>query len=383
MINNSSYKRTCSRLSALATSLIFCLFIYTSASAVPVKIRAGITMQSWGEVDGKKVYLFTLTNKNGAEIKITNYGGSITSWITKDKAGNKSNIVVGFDSLDAYVKLAPNYGATIGRFANRIANAQFPLDGKTYKLTANDSKNHMHGGLKGFGKVVWNADRIVDKIPSLTLRYFSKDGEEGYPGNLNVSVKFTLTDADELVIEYTAETDKATPINFTNHAYFNLTGDINNTVLSQMVWIDANNYIAVDSTLIPTGEIKPVKGTAFDFTTAHKIGDNIGQTKSGYDNSFVLNKKDKAFKKAATLYDSISGRRIDVFTTEPGLQFYTGNFLNGKLKNRDGKAIERRTALCLETQHFPDSPNKPNFPSTILRPGTKYHSKTTYQISIK
>jgi aldose 1-epimerase len=385
MIINSSYKRTGAlSYQFVINCFVFCLISYASAiAAAPNKTNAGIVKQDWGEVGGKKVYLYTLTNKNGTEIKITNYGASITSWITKDKAGNRSNIVVGFDSLEQYVKRAPNYGASIGRFANRIANAQFVLDGKTYNLSANDTKNHMHGGFKGFGKVVWDADAIVDKVPSLVVRYFSKDGEEGYPGNLKVSVKFTVTNADELVIEYNAQTDKATPINFTNHPYFNLTGDIKNTILSHTLWIDANNYIAVDSTLIPTGEIKPVKGTAFDFTTPHKIGDNIALTKLGYDNSFVLNKKDKAFKKVATLFDNISGRRMDVFTTEPGLQFYTGNFLNGTLKNRDGKFIEKRTALCLETQHFPDSPNKPNFPSTILRAGENYHSVTKYKISIK
>jgi aldose 1-epimerase len=383
MTINSDYKRRSSLpVICVMITLSFCMFAHTS-SAAPVNTKPGISKQDWGELDGKKVYLYTLINKKGSEIKITNYGGSITSWITKDKAGKRSNIVVGFDSLDTYIKRAPNYGATIGRFANRIGNAQFSLDGKTYKLTANDTKNHMHGGFKGFGKVVWEANNIVDKVPSLTLTYFSKDGEEGYPGNLKTSVKFTLTDADELVIEYNAETDKPTPINFTNHPYFNLSGDISNTILNQTLWIDANSYVVADSTLIPTGEIKPVKGTAFDFTYPHKIGDNIAQTKSGYDNSFVLNKKGGAFKKVATLHDNASGRTMEVFTTEPALQFYTGNFLSGKLTNRDGKPIEKRTALCLETQHFPDSPNKPNFPSTILRPGEKYHSVTKYKISIE
>ena len=342
--------------------------------------KAGITKTDWGELDGKKVYLFTLVNDKGTEVKITNYGGRVTSFVTADKNNNRSDIVVGFDSLQPYLQKPPYFGALIGRYGNRIGDAKFTLDGTTYKLAANNGKNHLHGGIKGFDKVVWDASTVADSVPSLTLKYLSKDGEEGYPGNLDVTVQYTLTNDDELKIEYNAETDKATPVNLTNHSYFNLSGDVSNTILNHTLMIDADNYTPVDSTLIPTGEIKPVKGTPFDFTSPKKIGRDIGSVKGGYDHNWVLNKKDASLQKVAVLSDSVSGRSLEVYTTEPGLQFYTGNFLDGKFINRDGKAINQHTALCMETQHFPDSPNKPNFPSTILKPGEKYHSETVYKV---
>lgn len=344
--------------------------------------KAGITKTDWGEVDGKKVYLFTLTNAKGTEVKISNYGGTVTSFVTADKAGGKSGIIIGFDSLNNYLQKPPYFGALIGRYGNRIGNAKFTLEGKEYKLAANDGKNALHGGLKGFDKVVWDATVVNDSLPSLTLNYISKDGEEGYPGNLKVTVKYTLTEDNELKIEYNAETDKATPVNLTNHTYFNLSGDVSNTILNHTLMIDADNYTPVDSTLIPTGEIKAVKGTPFDFTSPKKIGRDIDSVKGGYDHNWVLNKKDASLQKVAVLSDSASGRSLEVYTTEPGLQFYTGNFLNGKFINRDGKSIKQHTALCMETQHFPDSPNKPNFPSTILKPGEKYHSETVYKVVV-
>ena len=344
--------------------------------------KAGIMKTDWGEFDGKKVYLYTLTNKNGVQVKITNYGGTVTSWITPDKNGNKSSIVIGFDSLQSYLQKPPYFGALIGRYGNRIGNAKFTLDEKAYQLAANDGKNSLHGGNKGFDKVVWDASIGDTSTPSLTLNYLSKDGEEGYPGNLHVTVQYTLTDDDELKIEYNAETDKATPVNLTNHSYFNLTGDINNTILDHTLMIDADNYTPVDSTLIPTGEIKSVKGTPFDFTTAKKIGRDIDLVKGGYDHNWVLNRKDSSLKLVATLSDSISGRKLEVSTTEPGLQFYTGNFLDGKFINHDGKPTNQHTALCMETQHFPNSPNQSNFPSTILKPGEKYHTVTIYKLSV-
>jgi aldose 1-epimerase len=342
-----------------------------------------VTKKEWGEVDGKKVYLFSLENKNGTIVTISNYGGTVTSFVTKDKNGNASSIVVGFDSLQSYLQQPPYFGALIGRYGNRVGNAKFTLDGVTYKLAANNGKNHLHGGLKGFDKVVWDARVPNDSAPSLTLKYLSKDGEEGYPGNLNVTVQYTLTNDDGLEIEYNAETDKATPVNLTNHSYFNLTGDVSNTILNHSLMIDADHYTPVDSTLIPTGEIKSVKGTPFDFTTAKKIGRDIDSVKGGYDHNWVLNKKDTSLQKVAELSDSVSGRTLEVYTTQPGLQFYTGNFLDGKFINRDGKPLNLHTALCLETQHFPDSPNKPNFPSTILRPGEKYHEVTIYKVKLK
>jgi aldose 1-epimerase len=342
-----------------------------------------VTKKEWGEVDGKKVYLFSLENKNGTIVTISNYGGTVTSFVTKDKNGNASSIVVGFDSLQSYLQQPPYFGALIGRYGNRVGNAKFTLDGVTYKLAANNGKNHLHGGLKGFDKVVWDARVPNDSVPSLTLKYLSKDGEEGYPGNLNVTVQYTLTNDDGLEIEYNAETDKATPVNLTNHSYFNLTGDVSNTILNHSLMIDADHYTPVDSTLVPTGEIKSVKGTPFDFTTAKKIGRDIDSVKGGYDHNWVLNKKDTSLQKVAELSDSVSGRTLEVYTTQPGLQFYTGNFLDGKFINRDGKPLNLHTALCLETQHFPDSPNKPNFPSTILRPGEKYHEVTIYKVKLK
>lgn len=347
--------------------------------------KGGIMTTDWGETDGKKVSLYTLTNKNGVQVKITNYGGIVTSWITPDKNGAKSDIVLGFDSLQGYLSKPPYFGAIIGRYGNRIGKAQFKLDGNTYKLAANNGVNSLHGGEKGFDKVVWDATASSDNT-SLTLNYLSKDGEEGFPGNLKVTVTYTLTDDDELLIQYDAETDKATPVNLTNHSYFNLTGDVSNTILNHTVWIDADKFTPVDNTLIPTGELKPVKGTPFDFTTPHRIGERIesvpGAAPGGYDHNFVLNNQGNSLKLVAYVTDSVSGRKLEVFTTEPGLQFYTGNFLNGSIISRDGKAINKNSAFCLETQHYPDSPNKPDFPSVILNPGDKYHTETKYKVSV-
>ncbi|MDE3237087.1 MAG: galactose mutarotase [Bacteroidota bacterium] len=345
-------------------------------------IKKGITKANWGQSDGKEVDLYTLTNKNGVTVKISNYGGTVTSWIVPDKKGDRSSILLGFDSLSGYLAKPPYFGALIGRYGNRIANASFSLDGKTYKLSANDGKNSLHGGIKGFDKVVWDVKTIADSIPSLVLTYLSKDGEEGYPGNLTVTVQYTLTDDNELSIEYTAQTDKPTPVNLTNHNYYNLTGDHSNTILKHILFIDADKYTPVDSTLIPTGELKDVKGTPFDFTTPTAIGARINSVKGGYDHNWVLNRKDSSLQLVATVSDTLSGRKLDVYTTEPGLQFYSGNFLNGSIIGSDGKPFNQHTGLCLETQHFPDSPNKKDFPSTILRPGEKYHSITKYKFSL-
>ena len=342
-------------------------------------MKAGISKESWGNVDNDSVYLYTLTNAKGTVVKITNYGGIVTSFVTEDKAGNKSNIVLGFDSLAGYLEKPPYFGALIGRYGNRIGDATFTLDGKEYTLAANNGKNALHGGLKGFDKVVWTPTVMNDTIPTLMLSYMSKDGEEGYPGNLKVMVHYTLTNDDELKIEYSATTDKATPVNLTNHSYFNLTGDVNNTILGHTLMIAADHYTPVDTTLIPTGEIKAVKGTPFDFTAAKPIGKDIDSVPGGYDHNFVLNNKDGSLQKVAVLADSVSGRTLEVYTTEPGLQFYTGNFLDGKF-TVNGTPVKYRTALCLETQHFPDSPNKPEFPSTILQPGTTYQSTTIYKV---
>lgn len=348
--------------------------------------KAGITKQAWDKVDSQAVDLYTLTNKNGVEVKISNYGGKVTSWITPDKNGKKSNIVLGFDHASSYTKDVPYFGALIGRYGNRIAKGKFKLNGTEYTLATNDGPNHLHGGNKGFDKVIWTAEPVTDTIPALTLTYLSKDGEEGYPGNLKVTVKYTLTDADELKIEYMATTDKATPLNLTNHSYFNLSGDHSNTILDETIQINADHYTPVDGTLIPTGKLEPVKGTPFDFTKPEKIGARINEVPGkpvGYDHNFVLNNSDTTLHQAAVVYDASSGRQLEVLTTQPAIQFYTGNFLDGKLKSDDGKPINQHTAFCLETQHYPDSPNQPAFPNTILKPGETFKSATIYKVSVK
>ena len=354
----------------------------TNMESDSTSMMTSITQKKdWGTFDGKQVFLYTLTNKNGVKVSISNYGGTITEWLTKDKSGKLSSIVIGFDSLSGYLAKPPYFGALIGRYGNRIAKGIFKIGATEYKLATNNAPNALHGGNKGFDKVVWDATADSTK-PELTLHYISKDSEEGYPGTLDVTVKYTLTDGDELEIDYNATTDKATPINLTNHAYFNLTGDVSNTILNHSLQIEADNYTPVDATLIPTGKIEAVKGTPFDFTTSTRIGARIDQVKGGYDHNWVLNSKGGSMSKVATLTDSISGRKLEVYTTEPGLQFYSGNFLDGTFKNRDGKPITQHSAMCLETQHFPNSPNQPNFPNTILQPGERYHTTTRYKVSL-
>lgn len=347
------------------------------------EITSTITQEDWGKADGKSVSLFTLTNSNDVVVTISNYGGIVTSWLAPDRSGSKANIVLGFKTLDEYLAGHPFFGAIVGRYGNRIAKGKFTLDGETYSLAVNNGENHLHGGNKGYDKVVWDATIDSTSSPSkLKLSYLSKDGEEGYPGNLNINITYTLTDSNELIIDYSAETDKATPCNLTNHSYFNLTGDYSKTILEHYLTIDADKYTPVDGGLIPTGELKAVQGTPFDFTTAHKIGERIDQVPGGYDHNFVLNKTNNAMTLAAVLYDSASGRKIETYTTEPGVQFYTGNFLDGSLSS-GGVPINKNTGLCLETQHFPDSPNQSTFPSSILRPGEKYATTTKYVFSLQ
>jgi len=342
----------------------------------------GITKSSFGKAGGNEVFLYTLINSKGTEVKITNFGGIVTSWISADKNNKRSSIVLGYDSLSGYLAAHPYFGAIVGRYGNRIAKGKFSIDSVEYTLAINNGPNHLHGGVVGFDKVVWEPTVENDSVPSLLLSYLSKDGEEGYPGNLNVDVHYTLTDEDELKIEYTATTDKKTVVNLTNHSYFNLTGDVANTILDHELQIDADHFTSVDSTLIPTGEITSVKGTPFDFTQPTKVGLRIDSVKGGYDHNYVFNKLDASLTKVASVSEQKSGRVLEVFTTEPGVQFYTGNFLDGTLKTSDGKAIQQHAALCLETQHFPDSPNEPNFPTTILLKGQKFHSITVYKLSV-
>ncbi len=360
-------------------------FLFTSCNQInktKMEKSKGITRSSFGTAGGKEVFLYTLINSKGTEVKITNFGGIVTSWISADKNGKNSSIVLGYDSLSGYLATHPYFGAIVGRYGNRIAKGKFLIDSIEYTLAINNGPNHLHGGVVGFDKAVWEPTVENDSVPSLLLSYLSKDGEEGYPGNLNVDVHYTLTDEDELKIEYSATTDKKTVVNLTNHSYFNLTGDVTNTILDHELQIDADHFTAVDSTLIPTGEITPVKGTPYDFTQPTKVGLRIDSVKGGYDHNYVFNKIDASLTKVASVSEQKSGRVLEVFTTEPGVQFYTGNFLDGTLKTSDGKAIQQHAALCLETQHFPDSPNEPTFPTTLLLPGQKFHSITVYKLSV-
>ncbi|MFY0255053.1 aldose epimerase family protein [Chitinophaga sp. 30R24] len=342
-----------------------------------------IAPRSFGQSDGQEVLQYTLKNSNGMEVKILNYGGIITDIITPDKQGQKGNVVLSYDSLSGYQQQGqPYFGALIGRYANRIANAKFKLDGKEYTLASNDHGNTLHGGLKGFDKVVWAAK--PDGNSSLELVYNSKDGEEGYPGNLQATVVYTITPDNALEIVYKATADKPTPVNLTNHSYFNLSAGKDNTILGHELLLKARRYTPVNDKLIPTGKLEPVKGTPMDFTNAKKIGAEIDKVKGGYDHNFALDKKEGELANVATLYDPSSGRVMDVFTTQPGIQLYTGNFLDGTLANtRNGQKYMQHAALCLETQHFPDSPNQPSFPDVILQPGETFSQITMYKFSVK
>lgn len=338
----------------------------------------------WGQDGEKTVYCYTLTNKNGMEVKITNFGGIITSITVPDKSGVMENVVLGFDNLEAYQDGHPYFGSLVGRYGNRIAKGQFVLDGVTYRLAVNNGPNHLHGGLKGFDKQVWEVDTAYSTMDSvvLCLSYLSADMEEGYPGNLMVKVSYVLTADNEIKIGYDAETDRATVLNLTNHSYFNLTGCKEN-VLNHEVVLLADSITPTDTTLIPTGVMAPVAGTPFDFTRAHAIGERIAEVPGGYDVNFVLGNTAGHLVKAAEVYEPVSGRVLETFTTQPGIQFYTGNFLDGSLTGFDGVRYEKHYGFCLETQHFPDSPNQPGFPSTVLRPGERYRHLTVYRFSVR
>ncbi len=342
-----------------------------------------ITKEFYGIFNADSIESYTLTNAAGMSVSILNYGGTITSISVPDKEGKKGNVVLGFDSLSGYLqKENPYFGSLIGRYGNRIANAKFSLDGKTYQLAANNNGNSLHGGNKGYDKVVWEAEQQAGDT-SLLLTYISKDGEEGYPGNVTIKVTYTLTAASELKIDYTATTDKATPINLTNHAYFNLSAGKDSTILNHLLWINADKYTIVNDNLIPTGALPSVKGTPMDFTEAKQIGKEIAQVKGGYDHNWVLNRKGTDPEKIAELSDTASGRKMEVWTTEPGVQFYSGNFLDGTLKHTYNKSSYiKHAGLCLETQHFPDSPNQPSFPNTILKPGETYRQTTIYKFDV-
>ncbi|WP_370479211.1 aldose epimerase family protein [Tamlana flava] len=353
--------------------------------------KATITKSDYGIMpDSTTVEQYVLKNANGVEMSVITFGGRITSLKVPNKNGEFENVVLGFDNLDDYLKDNPFFGALIGRFGNRIAKGKFTLNGEEYTLATNNGENHLHGGVDGYDRVVWTAEPIEDdKNPGLKLTYLSKDGEEGYPGNLNITVVYTLTDDNTLEVDYEATTDKATVINLTQHAYFNLTGDFSKDILDHEVVINADAFLPVDATLIPSGEIRKVEGTPFDFTTAKAVGKEINADNEqlklggGYDHCWVLNGDKGTLRMAASAYDKNSGRLMEIYSTEPGIQFYTGNFLDGTLPMPNGGTYEHRTGFCLETQHYPDSPNQNNFPSVVLNPGETYKTKTTFNFLTK
>nr|HEV7955128.1 aldose epimerase family protein [Candidatus Acidoferrales bacterium] len=378
------------RIAAIA---LLAVIILSTAGHWANKVEANpmTKKQLFGKTaDGTEVYLYTLTNKNGMEAGIMNFGGTLVSLKVPDRNSKLADIVLGYDTLAEYVSGGSYFGATVGRYGNRIAHAKFTLDGVEHILAKNDGDNSLHGGTVGFNKVAWTAKEIPTKDGSaLQLNYLSKDGEEGYPGNLSVQVVYTLTDNNELQIDYSASTDKDTVLNLTHHSYFNLKGQGDGDILDHRLTLNAGRFTPVDSGLIPTGELRSVKGTPFDFTAPVAIGARINNDDEqlklgkGYDHNWVLNRKaGDAISLAARVEETTTGRVMEVWTTEPGIQFYTGNFLDGK-PGKGGKPYNFRYALCLETQHFPDSPNHPAFPTTELKPGQHFHSKTIYKFAAK
>lgn len=366
-------------------------------SKIEIKKSVMISKEAFGITDDSiNVEQYVLKNENGMEVSIITYGGIITSLKVPNKNKVVEDVVLGFDSLQQYtnteyMKSCPFFGALIGRYGNRIAKGKFSLDGTEYTLATNDGKNHLHGGVKGFDKVIWRAvETKSDSLSaSLVLNYISKDLEEGYPGNLNTLVTYTLTNENVLEVKYEATTDKKTIVNLTQHSYFNLSGDFSKPILDHDITINADKFIPVDATLIPAGELKDVSNTPFDFRVSKTIGQDINakdeQLKRGlgFDHCWVLNNQNEGVRLASTAYHKESGRLLEVFSDEPGIQFYTGNFLNGTLPSKQGGTYKYRTGFCLETQHYPDAPNQKNFPSVVLNPGEKYTSATTFKFSVK
>jgi aldose 1-epimerase len=371
------------------SGLMCCLLLLLSFSVI--KGQANITKEAFGKTgDGQNVDLYTLTNNLGMQAKIMNYGGIVVSLKVPDRNGKMDDVVLGFNDLDSYLKGHPYFGAIVGRYGNRIAKGRFTLNGVEYKLAVNNGENHLHGGIKGFDKVVWTAKEMRTKMgPALSLTYISKDGEEGYPGTLTATVVYTLTNNNELKLDYTVTTDKDTVSNLTHHSYFNLAGEGNGDILSHILTLNGSRFTPTDAGSIPTGELKAVAGTPFDFLKPNVIGKRINdqdqqlQYGSGYDHNFVVNGKAGSLRSAATVYEPTSGRVLEVWTTEPGVQFYTGNFLDGTLTGKGGKIYQKRFGFCLETQHYPDSPNHPAFPTTTLKKGATYRSTTVYRFKVR
>jgi len=375
------------RLHRMLSAVTLCAVIALSLG-FSGKGKATLKKEDFGKTkEGQNVELYTLTNANGVEARITNYGGIIVSLKTPDRGGKMDDIVLGFDNLDEYLKGHPFFGAIAGRYGNRIGKGRFTLNGVEYKLATNNGENHLHGGIKGFDKAVWKARQVPARDGvALELTHFSKDGDEGYPGNLSVKVIYLLTDKNELRIDYTATTDKDTVVNLTNHSYFNLAGQGSGDILNHQVTINADRFTPVDAGMIPTGELRSVKGTPFDFTKPTAVGARVEQDDEqlkfgrGYDHNFVLNGQAETLRQAVKVVEPATGRVMEVWTTEPGVQFYIGNFL-GERMGKGGKVYNRRYGFCFETQHFPDSPNKPNFPSTVLKKDGRYRTTTVFKFS--
>ncbi len=369
---------------------LFLVFVLIFGNFMRVDAKPKIKKDAFGKTaDGKKVEIYTLTNSKGAEARIMTYGATVVSLKMPDRKGVFDDVVLGYDTLKGYLNNTFYIGAIVGRYGNRIAKGKFTLNGKEYSLVQNNNGNHLHGGTKGFDKVVWKAKPLADKdAAGLELDYLSKDGEEGYPGNLKVKVIYTLTENNELKIDYEATTDNDTVLNLTNHSYFNLAGAGSGNILDQLMQINADRFTPTDSVSIPTGALQSVKSTPFDFTAPTAIGARIEQMDeqlkfgSGYDHNYVLNKDNQSLTLAAKVYEQTGGREMEVLTTEPAMQFYTGNFL-ADIKGKNGKNYGRRDAFCLETQHYPDSPNKPQFPTTVLKPNQKYTQTTIYRFTAR
>ena len=373
-------------LTAMALIMVGCEKKGTETPQETKTKEQQVMKESFGKTpDGQQVDLYTLTNTNGLRARITNYGAILVSLEVPDKSGKLADITLGYDTLDGYLMRHPYFGATVGRYANRIGGASFKLNDVEYKLAANNGPNHLHGGIKGFDKVVWKAEEVTAETDRamVKLSYLSKDGEEGYPGNLACTVTYTLTKDDELKISYEAKTDKTTILNLTNHSYWNLAGPGDGDILGHELMLNADKYTPVDEGLIPTGEIKSVKDSPMDFTRPMTIGSRIGQVGSGYDHNYVLNSGGGTLALCARVYEPTSGRTMEIYTTEPGVQFYTGNFLDGSITGKAGKVYKKHYGFCLETQHFPDSPNKPDFPSVVLKPGDKYTTVTVHKFSTR
>jgi aldose 1-epimerase len=373
----------------LGAAIMAQAFLGASGQGAASAVKRGVSHAPFGETkDGRAVELYTLTNGNGVEVRAMTYGGIITSIRVPDRSGAMGDVVLGFDTLAGYLGDSPYFGAIVGRYGNRIAKGQFTLDGRTYQLATNNGPNHLHGGVKGFDKAVWSARAVEGaRGVGVELTCTSPDGEEGYPGTLAATVTYTLTDRNELHIAYTATTDKATPVNLTQHTYFNLAGG--GDILGHELMLNADRFTPVDATLIPTGELAAVQGTPFDFRKPTAIGARIAQDHpqlkkgNGYDHNWVVNRTAAGLQPAARVFEPKTGRTLDVATTQPGIQFYSGNFLDGTIKGKEGTVYKFRSGFCLETQHFPDYPNHPDFPTTILKPGQIYASETVFTFGVR